>query len=227
MNEIVCPVCGCKEYRDYDDLAGCKSCLHIWQKGLKVTANYNAEYVADRYDKYDTTRRMSKIRLGVVWQFCQEGKILDVGYGNGDFLKLAEANGMEVYGADVHGADYGIKEVDLATDDTKWDVVTFFDSLEHFDDLDLARNVIYDANMVVVSHPICPTGFPTEHRDWRHYRPGEHLHYFGCMSLDKFIGPSHFRITSSNVEDQIRTPAEGAFSNIRTSVYLRKASCEK
>ena len=131
-----CPVCLTSPARELpNELAHCHHCDHIFQNPLEVRAVYDKKYVCDRYDKYDTTAAMSALRYGIVRTFCGGGKLLDIGYGNGAFIKLASKGGFDAYGCDVHGADYGVRDVPL-TSAEQWDVVTFFDSLEHFTTLE-------------------------------------------------------------------------------------------
>jgi len=210
-----CPVCNDTAGDCGEQLFRCPACDHIFQWPAEVSCVYDKEYVATRYDIYETTPHMNHLRLGFVKGFVNGGRLLDVGYGNGSFLKLAGLNGFDIYGKDVHGADYGIREAELS--DFKWDLVTFFDSLEHFPDLTPAREM--RARCVVVSIPARPDTFPSD-LGWKHHRPGEHLHYFSIDSLARFFNNLELvRITT--VEDAVRGMRDGE-PNIVTCVFKEK-----
>ena len=209
-----CPVCHSSSVLSHNELHECLVCSHMYQWPLKATAQYDSKYVQDRYDKYPTTEPMSYLRLGLVQGHLTSGRLLDVGYGNGTFVKLAAKAGFDAFGNDVHGADYGVREATLT--DGYWDVVTFFDSLEHFEDLQLIRDLLQRTRYVVLSVPARPLSFPKE-RAWRHYRPGEHLHYFSFQSLSKLLDRKLLALNS--MEDIIRGRLPSGEVNINTYVF--------
>lgn len=176
MDEFVgpCPIGGEIADAATDGLSYCDSCDYIFQADSTVTQIYDKEYVASRYDLYPTAIPLAYLRAGLALAFiqdCPRPAVLDVGYGNGAFLKAIGQNGFATYGIEIHGADYGIAEVSYE-DDRIYDLITFFDSLEHlphFGDLKKLRT-----RRIIVSYPHRPSWFPTR-LDWKHYRPGEHL----------------------------------------------------
>lgn len=211
---MICPVCQQGPTQDLmEGLRGCSECDHIYQYPLEVKAVYDRRYVEERYDRYPTTPAMSALRLGLLKAHVNTGTLLDVGYGNGAFVKQAVKGGFDAYGCDVHGADYGIREAKL-TDRRHWDVVTFFDALEHFTDLDVIRDLSCRTSTFLISYPNRPASFPKD-RNWRHYRPGEHLHYFSLVSLAKLFSNKKI-IYTTDAEDSIRGTGVGGCPNIRT-----------
>ena len=201
------------------ELAECVTCGHLFQQDLEVTQVYDHEYIKVRYDAYETTPLMSHLRLGIVTAVAQGPKLLDVGYGNGDFIKSACKAGFDGYGNDIHGADYGVREwehLGVVPDFKEWDVVTFFDSIEHIPDLNVIRDLGRRAHTIVVSIPRKPSYFPCD-LDWKHYRPGEHLHYFSTFSLQKLFAPKWIR-GISHAEDVIRGKLKDGRPNIDTII---------
>jgi len=215
---VTCPICFSKPVEELDGLSRC-ACDHIFQSTPEVTAHYDKSYIAQRYDSYATTDVMSYLRLGYLKGFCPSGKLLDVGYGNGSFVKAATKAGYDAYGNDVHHADYGIREAPLVSRD-HWDVVTFFDSLEHFPNFDSVRQLSHRSKWLLISFPYRPKWFPLK-REWKHYRPGEHLHYFTLCSLATLF-PDHTMWTCSNIEDSIRGKLPGGEQNIQTAILKGK-----
>ena len=211
-----CPVCGKVVGVVDGDLSCCESCDHWFQWPANIAVNYDREYIAARYDKYPTTESISYLRLGFL-QALQSppARLLDVGYGNADFLSKAKAAGYDVFGCEVHGINYGYPEINLG-EGLKWDIITFFDSLEHFNDLTVVKQEAARANIIIVSLPQRPRSFPD--REWRHYRPGEHLHYFSESSLSRLFA-QHSLVKSSNLEDLIRIPQRQNEKNVLTVVF--------
>lgn len=222
MEDPVCPVClhDFTEATSVGKLRRCKVCTHLFQWPLKVTADYGYEYVHERYEAYPTTDAMSHMRVGFLRAIHPGGgRLLDVGYGNGSFLKVAQKAGYDAFGNDVHGCGhrFGVRDVELNGD--KWDVVTFFDSLEHFTSLALPREVCRNASTVIVSVPCMPKQ-ECEISTWKHYRPGEHLHYFTEKSLDIFMTGKR-RVACLDLEDTIRGDRNGEW-NILTAAWKAK-----
>lgn len=219
MSTARCPVCSETALVAYpQNLYQCPGCFHIFEYPALVTAKYNQEYVDKRYETYKTTDTMSYLRVGFLKYLTKAGRLLDVGYGNGAFVRAASAAGFDAYGNDVHKADYGIREAEL-NDGTDWDVVTFFDSLEHFPDLEVIRDLSRRSHYVIVSLPNRPARFP-QSLSWKHHRPGEHLHYFCLTSLSRLFNDKKL-VVVSDLEDTIRgSDSEG--QNILTTVFVRK-----
>lgn len=100
---------------------------------LKV---YNINYIDQSYNTYgEKGPQISGLRLGylVASLGYLPKSILDIGYGNGDFLKICK-NSIDSYGNDVSG--YPIPEGATYIDnifDKHFDVISFFDVLEHFE----------------------------------------------------------------------------------------------
>lgn len=214
-----CPVCMRNSAfpSSVPGLHRCRDCDHIFQRPLAVTASYNYQYVKQRYEAYATTDLMSHLRLGFMRAMHPKpGRLLDVGYGNGSFLKLAAKAKYDTFGNDVHGCgeQFGVRDACLNGD--TWDVITFFDSLEHFPDLTLPRQVCKQAVLVIVSIPCRPED-EREILSWKHYRPGEHLHYFSPQSLSVFMEGKQ-PLACLDLEDTIRGDRCGQW-NILTSAW--------
>jgi SAM-dependent methyltransferase len=218
-----CPVC---ESRDIslrqNNLSHCPRCRHIFQSDLRVSAVYDADY-AHQYDRRPH-HQMSALR----WAFIQRwlrlpagSHVLDVGYGNGSFLKHARRHGMRVHGIDVHGEDFGVPTVDVDTT-IVFDLICFFDSLEHFPQFD-ALSGLRAAN-AIVSLPAVPYFLLDSPGRWRHYKPGEHLHYFSPESLDALMFKWGLprKLVEGAPEDELRGKlmiGGRVHDNIHTAIY--------
>ena len=185
--------------------------------------SYNESYVKTRYDSYnELTNYMSYLRYGfIVGSINRDPKsILDVGYGNGSFLKVCSKTVPKCYGYDV--SDYPIPESCFKIDTLTLpvDVITFFDSLEHFDDISIVNSL--KCNYICISVPECHYISDEWFMNWKHRRPDEHLWHFNLESLNNFMNECGFSlVTYSNIEDIIRTPSS-EYSNILTAIFKNK-----
>jgi hypothetical protein len=221
-----CPVCdGNGTSRADHNITLCKGCGHVFQSDLQISMVYDAEY-AHQYD-HRPHEEMSRLR----WEFIQQhlslppgSKILDVGYGNGAFLKFAGRAGMKTFGIDLHGEDFGIHEVTYSSP-IEFDLACFFDSIEHFPDF--AEIFQLRTRYAVVSIPETPDFLLSQPHRWRHFKPGEHLHYFSRASLDLLFRQWGLttKLASGHPEDALRgkLSIDGRmYDNIYTSIYMQE-----
>lgn len=192
----------------------------IFQKQKEVIT-YDPAYVSIRYDSYgELSNYMAHLRLGFIVGAIGKipDSVLDVGYGNGAFLNVCTNIITQCYGNDISG--YRIPEKctfvkDIAKE--HFDVITFFDSLEHFEDLSFVRNL--KCNYICISVPWCHYYSDEWFERWKHRRPNEHLHHFNKESLVSFMHESGFKLITHNcIEDTIR---KGDPKNILTAIFSR------
>lgn len=190
--------------------------------------NYDAKYVAI----YDTPERMQKsqalqrLRLG----YCEShfdrpiNSLIDIGYGNGAFLEYVKVTKTinALYGHDISGVEppRGVHEVNEKWIFDHYDVVTFWDCLEHYPDISFVANI--RANIIVISLPWCHANtfgvdwFTT----WHHRKPNEHLNHFNNISLVKTMAMYGWRnISTCNMEDMVRVPKVKQNRNILTAAF--------
>lgn len=243
MRLRTCPACQSEAAFRFrgGDLFGCPDCQLVGAVDRETTAEYNEAYVAERYDRYPTTNAMSERRLCYIemvlglyetleWGVNDvlRGPLLDVGYGNGSFIRTAIAAGWDAYGHDVNPTEYeGVRRRPLPgrfrDRQEGYRVVTFWDCLEHFEELDEVRWITHHTDWLFLAFPFRPepteaAPYPDRLRDWKHFRPGEHHFYFVPETIARLF--SHHGVTAQVVhrghhEDVIRTPSEG-HPNIQT-----------
>lgn len=195
----------------------------IKQKTISSKFVYDCNYSKQRYDSYkELSVYMSYLRYGFI--LGSIGKlptsIVDVGYGNGSFLKVCSKTIKKCYGIDV--SDYPIPEncEKLDSFDRHFDIVTFFDSLEHFEDISFISKI--DCNYLCISVPECHYFSDEWFENWKHRRPDEHLWHFNLESLTKFMFHSGYNlINSTNLEDIIRINGF-EYSNILTCIFKKQ-----
>ena len=183
---------------------------------------YDVKYVADRYSSAPVNE-MSHLRLGYIIGsvgFVPES-VLDIGYGSGDFLKAAIKIIPKVFGYDIPPA-YPVNGVEIVESpfNDSYDVVTFFDSLEHFDDIYAIQAL--RTRYIVTSVPWCHYFSDEWFRDWKHRRPNEHLWHFDSTSLVSFMNDIGYELLNQcSIEDTIRK-SDGAWKNILTATFRHR-----
>lgn len=184
---------------------------------------YNVEYVETRYNTYnDKVINMSHLRLGYIIGSIGKipNSILDVGYGNGGFLSVCKEIIPNCYGNDI--SDYKlISGCHFVSDiiNHECEVITFFDSLEHFDDIYFVKDL--KVQYLCISLPWCHNFSDEWFKNWKHLRPDEHLYHFDNVSLTTFMLEMGFELINfSNIEDIIRKPSDSN-NNILTAIFKK------
>lgn len=198
----------------------------IFQKE-KSLFNYDVEYIRKSYDSYGIiTEHMSYLRLGYVIRSCdiKLTTLLDVGYGNGSFLKVASKVIPNCFGYEVN--NYPIPDgVQFVNDwmNNSYDVITFFDVLEHFPDPYIIKNS--KTKYIVISLPWCHYNSDDWFYSWKHRRENEHLWFFNENSMKNFANSCGFTMTHyCNMEDVIRVPLNNSNTPNILTVCLRNNS---
>lgn len=189
---------------------------------LNKIRTYDYDYVNSSYNQYgEKGSQMAGLRLGYLVSklgYWPES-ILDVGYGNGDFLKICK-NKIDSYGNDISGypVPKGVTFVENIFE-RHYDVICFFDVLEHFEKIDFVQNLKCD--YIFLSLPWCHNFSDEWFSNWKHRRPDEHLWHFDEKSIENFFNEMGYEmIDYSNIEDLIRVSNED-YPNILTCILKK------
>jgi len=169
-----------------------------------IKYDYNYSNVYNSYG--EKGKYLSYLRYGVligVLQFIPE-TIVDVGYGNGDFLSVCTKSIRNVYGCDLSDFPVPEKCTKISIEQIhNVDVVCFFDSLEHFMDISFIKELY--TKYVFISVPWCHYLSDEWFTSWYHRRENEHIYHFNDKSLQTFFDESGYDcIYTSSFEDIIR-----------------------
>lgn len=191
----------------------------------KITYDYN---YSSRYDGYgEKANYLSYLRYGVLLGALQTvpKRLVDVGYGNGAFLRACTGSVPELFGCDL--SDYpvpeGTKKIAL-TDISNVDVTCFFDSLEHFDDITVVKDI--DTKYIFISVPWCHNLSTEWFKNWYHRRENEHLYHFNEESLVKFFNECGYDcVYKGCFEDIIRKNATvHPLQNILSAIFRKRST---
>jgi len=189
----------------------------------KITYDYN---YSNKYNQYgEKGNYLSYMRLGVLLGVLHRTpkSIVDVGYGNGSFLEACNGTIPNIYGCDI--SDYPVPEgctkITLS-DISNIDVTCFFDSLEHFDDITIVKNI--DTKYIFISVPWCHNLSDEWFMNWYHRRENEHLYHFNDKSIVAFFEECGYScIYQGCFEDTIRKNSSlNGLPNILSCVFIKK-----
>jgi len=187
---------------------------------------YDVEYV-DRYrvGLAGQADELSYLRLGLLIGSLNQSvtKLLDVGYGDGNFLEKAASVIKNCYGYDVSPQfplpqKSNIEPTNNITG-AYYDVVTFYNSLEHIPDIDFIKDI--QCKFLVITTPWCHYFSDNWFKNWKLRKPEEHAWHFNDETLSRFMRKNGYsEVHYSNVEDSIRGEKLG-YANYLTAVFRK------
>jgi 2-polyprenyl-3-methyl-5-hydroxy-6-metoxy-1,4-benzoquinol methylase len=191
MDKVRCPICyteaeernfketyvspyNNQEYKRYE----CPNCDVHWWEPLKIIPEF---YESEVLEDYIAFHEGVGTRLGEnhkaffkYFPFNVRGKLLDVGCGDGRFLRYAKEQGFEVWGIDFDKKSVESAKRNLGIDtifamsleefyeyakekNLKFDVITFFEVLEHQDKprefLEMVKGLLKEGGYIAGSVP--------------------------------------------------------------------------
>ena len=146
--------------------------------------DYNLEYYENMLRMYSTTaERISKIR----WEFIKDlnvKTVLDYGSGVGWF-RAWRPREIEVHSFDI--GPYPQTEAKYLD----YDLLTLWDVLEHLPSMVHLEYWFDRIKYIALTTPVLPNN--AELKDWKHFKPGEHLNYYDRKSLDSLFREYKFK----------------------------------
>lgn len=192
--------------------------FQIDKNPFDYTGSYNNYYKnIESYSWHTSYLRLGYI-IGSIGRVPEN--ILDIGYGTGAFLKVCETEVNERYGHDISGWQVpdGCQFVENIFD-SKYDVITFFDSLEHMENIEIVKDL--NCNYVCISLPWCHYFDDEWFESWKHRKPDEHLWHFDDKALQKFMTRMGYEtINICNLEDVTRQNNQ-PYQNILTGLFKK------
>lgn len=220
IQNMICNICDTKMPHFVEDLYRCPNCDLISSRIPPDLSRYDREY-ATRYQAYDGTeisRQLIELRANLILSKMQEGEFLDFGCGTGALIRhLTKKSNLSVSGWDL--SPFFCYDNRLVMRSEKFAGVSFWDSLEH---LWNPRKVIESLSPkhIFIGVPSLDDICVDQILDWRHYKPGEHIHYFSEWSLIcLLVSCGYSNMKYHYKESKIR--ASGGDKNILT-VYAQR-----
>lgn len=172
------------------DLMLCQNNGVAYQSDMSQRIRYDDSYLYKfvAYDR-ETARAVNAGRVAMLSRHLTHGaSVLDVGAGDGEFVRAARAARFNAKGYEViPAAANALKLAGLYDNQPRgYDAVTLWDVLEHMEDpAPWLASISRPSAMLFVSLPIFED---LRHiRESRHYRPGEHFYYFTDQGFVSWI----------------------------------------
>lgn len=189
----------------------CPSCGHMMFREFVGIQKYDQQYM-QKYDGYENTdigHRLNTTRWWIVSKFLKDGgSVFDMGCGNGAFIRSAPPM-YEATGYDINPASKYHSNETMAYGRALqgYDLLTMWDVIEHMMHPDQWVEK-YAPDTVIVTTPI--TDFVrVPIREWKHFRPDEHQHYFTRTSLKQMFEQAGYALVEDSQnfhEGEVRDP---------------------
>lgn len=172
----------------------------LWSEELgrgwhtRPAMRYEGQYFA-HYQKLDNTQMgalLTRARLDLVGKYFPPNETIDIGIGGGRYVQESGGFGFDVCDDALKWLMKGGKYRSPYLYPT--DAVTCWDSLEHIPDPALLLKQVRE--WLFVSLPICES-----REEWaasKHFKPGEHVHYFTRDGFLRWCAEQGFECVEMN-----------------------------
>ena len=252
LHTVACSLCGSEKHEHLLTKRGfnvvrCKACGLVYVNPRPGQAELTATYRADSYFRAQVSTKdthqflaRARERMHLIEEVLgRTGDLVDVGCSIGLFLHEAAKRGWKTYGIDVNdravhharqtfGLDAAVGTwEDTALKPHSFDVVTFFDSIEHVPNptraLQKAWQVLKPGGVLVIRTPdidgflprwtysvLCrPFGI------WEHPTPPDHLYEFSMETITRLAEKAGFRVCQAATEN---IPLGYTVSELRSTI---------
>ena len=157
---------------------------------------YGRDYLREYQARAATPlgKRIYQARWDLVSQWANGGALLDYGCGSGAFHMGAPPY-FQATGFDINPYCDWTGPIPM-----QLDVLTMWDVIEHLPDP--YQPLKLGAQWVFLSTPNIDNSGDVV-RDWKHFKPGEHLHYFNLKSLKAVLACAGYDYVTHNFDEGV------------------------
>jgi SAM-dependent methyltransferase len=208
-------------YKRGYEFVECTACGSISTQGLKSTTASSSDIYDHYYDsasfKTPPVTAVSLTRLAASFErFRDTGRWLDIGYGEGGLLAIAEGRGWSCYGTEIapQSLEYGGRrgwvvaadaEADRRFPRTGFDIVTMIEFLEHVSEPDrFLKAAAERLRPGGVLYLTTPNALSLNHRllglDWSIFAPPDHVIIWTPVGLRSALARNGFQVSEIRTE---------------------------
>lgn len=175
-----------------------------YQRDMGQVIDYGDAY----HDNYkalegsDIATRLNNGRCAMLARHAPaESTVLDIGAGSGAFVRAARSWGYAASGFDIIPKTAAhLKDIGAFADNPEgFEVVTFWDSLEHIPNPESVLKRVNKGAVVLAAIPAFDD--LTKIRESKHYKPGEHLYYFTAQGFIDYMALHGFRLLEESTHE--------------------------
>ncbi len=187
------------------DLMLCVDNGVAYQKDMSAgRVPYDANYLAKctAYEGNSVAKAVNAGRCALLMRHLPAGAtVLDVGAGSGAFVRAAASWGFDCKGFDIiPAAADRLRAIGGYADDlSAFDAVTMWDSIEHMEDPAQCLSAVHKGALLFVSVPVFADLRAI--RASKHYRPGEHLYYWGAAGFVDWMASCGYRLLEQSAHE--------------------------
>lgn len=159
---------------------------------MDYTGNYFANYQA--LDNTPMGAALTRARIELVGKFVAPNTVLDIGIGGGRFVQESGGYGYDVSAEAIKWLCTSRRHLDPYLPGVNVPAITCWDSLEHIPDPERLLSRVQ--RWLFVSMPIY-TGLADVLQS-KHYKPGEHLHYWTFEGFVNWCERQGFKLMECN-----------------------------
>lgn len=250
-----CVLCGARSADVFQEADGpyrvvqCKQCTLVYVDPLPPQTELEHHYDEDYYSEWSSSQRMPRERLwhdrlDELRQYNKEGRLLDVGCGDGTFLRFARESGFEVYGTEI--SEYAVKRIEKLYSipvfkgglhgaeypSEYFDVVTLYHVIEHVDDpvryLSETHRILRDGGLLVVACPNVKSYFFNlayflfKGKRFQLFSTQDkeiHLYHFSDHTLRMLLKNNGFFLLSLGLDDSSVDPRKRIVESLAQGIY--------
>lgn len=142
--------------------------------------------------------------------------VIDIGIGNGSFVRAALAQGFQAMGHDINPAAVAWLQAEglFSGAYRDFDALTLWDSLEHMENPEVVLKRVRRGAIMCVAIPVMKDILRVH--ESKHYKPGEHLYYWTAQGFIDWMALYGFRLLEqSSHETDAGREAIAAFAFCR------------
>lgn len=165
-----------------------------WECPIRVEGIYGFAYW-EEYQKRDHSpigRSLTEARVNMVRRYCST--VVDIGIGGGAFMIAASEADLSPKGSDINtfALSWLGRRNELWTGDDV-EAMTFWDSIEHIEN---PTQLLSRTQWAFISTPIYDNEVAV--RASKHFKPGEHIHYWSHAGLIMYMLAQGFGLADYN-----------------------------
>lgn len=199
------------------DIVSCNNCGHKYMTPVikqelmdRYYSILNSEFYHSGKEVYNQNKKEYEDYTSIIKGFKAQGKVLEIGCGNGFLLKTLEAAGYDCYGVEPSPLAYGYAKNDLGLQvensflaessfyNAEFDIVILIDVVEHVINMqalmqDVKKVLKPDGLIFIGTGNIESFNARLAKQNWGYFLSWEHVSFFNKKSMHRLLHDNNFQ----------------------------------